>query len=38
VDVEDKVGLASVEVGDLVQGSGRAVIDEHTSVGLFSVY
>jgi hypothetical protein len=38
VDVEDKVGLASVEVGDLIQGSGRAVIDEHTSVGLFSVY
>lgn len=34
VNIEDKVGLASVKVGDLVQGSGRTVIDEVRSVRL----
>lgn len=33
VDVEDQVGGAAVEVGDLVQGGGGAVVDQGAGVG-----
>jgi hypothetical protein len=34
VDIEDKVGLAAVKVGDLVEGSSRTIVDEVNGVGL----
>ena len=34
VDVENEVGLAAVEVGDLVEGSSRAIVDKVSSVSL----
>ena len=38
MDVKDKVGLAAVEVGNLVEGSSRAIVDKVSGVGLEKAY